>query len=295
MSTAVRNTFIAAVGLVALIALPTVAAAQATRPTTRPFWQSLTQLRVERRTYDFKEAGDAGKAMEYALFVPSTYDKSKKTPLVVALHGLGSSPQGIIRYPGLTDQAEKYGYIVVAPMGFNSRGWYGAKALGRPRQGDPENLAELSEKDVTNVLDLVRKEFTVDPDRVYLLGHSMGGGGTWHLAIKYPDVWAALAPIAPATVRPAADVEKIKHLPVILVQGDNDQLVKVDRVRPWAEQMKKLGMTHEYIEVAGGDHVTVAFTTLPKIFAFFDQHRRGEKKDGEANPPNPATPDASKP
>jgi poly(3-hydroxybutyrate) depolymerase len=190
------------------------------------------------------------------------------------LHGLYSNPQQIIRYPGLTDLAEKYGYLVVAPMGYNTRGWYGARALVRGREDDPKNLAELSEQDVMNVLALVRREYTVDPDRIYLTGHSMGGGGTWHLAVKYPDLWAALAPIAPAPVVPATSAEKIKHLPVILVQGDNDPLVRVEWVRPWAEQMKKLGMTHEYIEVAGGDHITVAFTNLPRIFAFFEKHRR---------------------
>src|SRR5947209_13295181 len=67
-----------------------------------------TQSRIEKKTYEFK---DAGKQMEYALFVPSTYDKQKKTPLLVALHGLGGNPQNIMRYPGLTDLAEKYGYI----------------------------------------------------------------------------------------------------------------------------------------------------------------------------------------
>lgn len=45
---------------------------------------------------------------------------------------------------------------------------------------DPKNLSELSEKDVLNVLEVVKKNYTVDPDRVYLLGHSMGGGGVWH-------------------------------------------------------------------------------------------------------------------
>src|SRR2546425_390575 len=76
-----------------------------------------TQARIEKRTYDFK---DAGKEMEYALFVPTTYDRAKarKSPLIVALHGLGSNPQQIMRYRGLTDLAEKYGYIVVAPMGY---------------------------------------------------------------------------------------------------------------------------------------------------------------------------------
>ena len=76
--------------------------------------------RIERRTYEFKEAG---KEMEYALFVPSGYDKAKKYALIVALHGLGINPQQIIRSRGLVEQAEKYGYIVVAPMGYNTSGW----------------------------------------------------------------------------------------------------------------------------------------------------------------------------
>ncbi len=232
-----------------------------------------TTARIQKRTYDFKEAG---KEMEYALFVPSNYQKGKKTPLVVALHGLGSNPQQILRYPGLTDQAEKYGFIAVAPMGYNSAGWYGVKGQKGPKM-NPENLGELSEKDVMNVLDLVRKEFTIDEQRIYLMGHSMGGGGAWHLALKHPDIWAALAPIAPAIFRPAADVAKIKHIPVILIQGDQDKLVPVASPRRWAEEMKKLGMDYEYIEVAGGGHVDVAFQNIPNIFAFFDKHKKKDK------------------
>src|SRR5262249_57475226 len=91
---------------------------------------------IEKKAYDFKEAG---KEMEYALFVPSKYDKEKKTPLIVALHGLGGNPQQMIRSQGLTDLAEQYGYIVVAPMGYNSGGWYGAQGpaggFGGARRG----------------------------------------------------------------------------------------------------------------------------------------------------------------
>jgi poly(3-hydroxybutyrate) depolymerase len=240
-----------------------------------------TQSRIQKRTYDFKEAG---KEMEYALFVPSAYDKDRKAPLMVALHGLGSTPQQIMRYRGLTDLAEKYGYVVVAPMGYHSRGWYGSRP---PKgKGEPANLAELSEKDVMNVLALARKEFAIDEDRIYLMGHSMGGGGTWHLGLKYPDIWAGLAPIAPAIFRKAEDVAKIKHIAVILIQGDQDKLVPVAGARRWAEQMKKLGMTHEYVEVAGGGHVDVAFQNMPRIFEFFNKQRRKapEKKAADKNP-----------
>jgi poly(3-hydroxybutyrate) depolymerase len=230
-----------------------------------------TQARIQKKTYDFK---DAGKEMEYALFVPRTYDKAKKTPLVIALHGLTSNPQQIMRYPGLTDLAEKYGYIVAAPMGYNSFGWYGIKIpLGKP---NPENLQELSEKDVMNVLDLVRKDFNTDPDRTYLMGHSMGGGGTYHLGIKYPDQWAALAPIAPALFESIGELEKVRNVPVILLQGDADALCPVSRARQWAAEMKKLEMDYRYVEIAGGDHLSVAFKNLPEVFAFFDMHKRGE-------------------
>jgi poly(3-hydroxybutyrate) depolymerase len=237
-----------------------------------------SQSRILKKTYFFQEAN---KEMEYGLFVPSAYTKDKKWPLMLALHGLGSNPQQILRYRGLTDLAEKHGYIVAAPMGYNQRGWYGIRVPNR--KVEPENLPELSEKDVMNVLGIVRKEYAIDSDRIYLMGHSMGGGGTFHLGIKYPDLWAGIAPIAPAVFRPASDVERIKHIPVIMIQGDDDRLVPVTSVRQWADQMKKLGMTYEYIEVPGGDHVRVAFQNMPKIFDFFDKHKRGPREQNAEN------------
>ena len=59
----------------------------------------------------------------------------------------------------------------------------GRSPAGGPGGGAdvPANLGELSEKDVMNVLALVRKEYSIDDKRIYLIGHSMGGGGTWHL------------------------------------------------------------------------------------------------------------------
>jgi poly(3-hydroxybutyrate) depolymerase len=228
--------------------------------------------KVEKKTYEFKEAK---KDMEYALFVPSGYDKAKKSPLIIALHGLGGNPQQFMRSRGLTSEAEKRGYIVAAPMGYNSRGWYGVKTRIGTKGDDPQNLAELSEKDVMNVLGIVKKDYNIDPNRVYLMGHSMGGGGTVHLGLKYADEWAALAPIAPAifTHQPK-ELEKIKNTPIILIQGAKDPLVKVERVRPWADQMKKLEMTHDYVEIADGDHGNVVGQGMPKIFAFFDKHKR---------------------
>ncbi len=80
-------------------------------------------------------------------------------------------PMGLMRF--LTEAADKNGYIVAAPTGYNLQGWYGANGPSSPSTS-PENLGELSEKDVMNVLDLMRKEFNIDDHRIYLLGQSMG-------------------------------------------------------------------------------------------------------------------------
>ena len=66
-----------------------------------------------------------------------------------------------------------------------------------PRSPITAKVRELSEKDVMNVLKMIRKEFNVDERRTYLMGHSMGGAGTFYLASKYPQIWAAVAAIAP--------------------------------------------------------------------------------------------------
>lgn len=265
------------VGTVLLVlSLATLVSAQETGPKATG---GLRRSRIQKRTYDFKEAD---KEMEYSLFVPSTYTKEKKTPLLVALHGMGGTPQQILRSRGLTDLAEKDGYIVVAPMGYNSRGWYGVRGgggFGR-RNDDPPNLRELSEKDVMNVLNLVRKEFSIDEKRIYLLGHSMGGAGVWHLGMKYPDLWAGLAPIAPAVFGRPNGLDKIKHIPVIVVQGDKDTMVPVERTRRWVEKLKELNLKHEYLEIAGGGHGDVISKGMPKIFAFFEKQSKKEDKGG---------------
>ena len=231
---------------------------------------TLTLGKIMDRTYDFKEAKQE---TPYSLYVPKTYDNSKKYPLIVALHGLGSTAKQMIRYPGFTKLAEEHGYVIVAPMGYNRRGWYGQFGQ-KNKRWSPENLGELSEKDVMNVLEITKQELSIDPKRIYLMGHSMGGGGTWHIAMKYPKIWAGLGPIAPAIFRSPDGLSKIKNIPVVLVQGDKDRLVPVRTARKWAEKMKDLKMTYEYLEVKGGDHIRPAIQKLPDVIAFFNKHKK---------------------
>lgn len=240
---------------------------------------------VLKQTYNFAAANKP--EHEYALYVPSGYQPSKPAPLMILLHGLTSNPQQVIRYEGIAEQAEKYGMIVAAPFGYNEGGWYGSlgqgkdfgsETLNRYSQGAPDNLGELSEQDVFNVLEIVRKQFNVDNKRIYLAGHSMGGGGTFYLGMKYADLWAGLAPMAPAVFdRDPAQLAQITSMPIIVVQGDNDRLVPVEGTRRWINKMQELGMTHQYIEIAGGDHtrsISRNADMMAEVFAFLQQHKR---------------------
>lgn len=106
----------------------------------------------------------------------------------------------------------------------------------------------------------------------------MGGAGTYHLASKYPDLWAGLGVVAPAPHTDsdaAGTLLAIRDVPIIVIQGTEDGLVR--RTRAWVAQMKNLGMQHVYIEVEGGDHSLVISQTeenMRKIVGFFTITRK---------------------
>jgi predicted peptidase len=235
--------------------------------------------RVQGHSYVFQETGEE---VPYALFVPADYDSAREWPLIVALHGLGRPYDWMMGYEGFIDFAERDGYIVVAPLGYHRRAWYGSRGYGIPRgaagnedEGSlPENLGELSEQDVMNVLEIAKERFSIDESRVYLWGHSMGGAGTYHLAARYPEIWAGLAVAAPAPLRGNIDqLASFREVPVLVLHGDEDATVPVEQSRTWVARMRELGMQHVYIEVPGGDHslfVRENSETLSKVFAFFN-------------------------
>lgn len=243
--------------------------------------------RVQQKKYHF---ADTNEDLPYAVYVSSKVTRDKKAPLIIALHGLGGDENSLMRNNTI-DLAEEGGYILVGPIGYNPRGWYGTP-VGQPRNGaakagapkaqpnnDPPNLRELSEKDVMNVLEIIRKDFNVDDRRIYIMGHSMGGAGALYLGTKYASNWAAIAAIAPAAfvMQPNAEpmLSPVKGtMPIIITQGDADTAVPVANTRVWADVMKSLKMDSKYVEMPGEDHGTIINKGMPDIFAFFKEHTK---------------------
>jgi predicted esterase len=235
-----------------------------------------SQQRIRECTYRLAEANAD---MPYTLFVPSTYDPQKPAPLVVDLHGLNITPLQQILFDGTTDFAERYGFIVLAPMGFNLSSWWGSRA-GTPVAtaavkpgGDVHySTTELAELDTMAVLKLIREQYAIDNDRIYLTGHSMGGAGTYYLGGKYNDIWAGLAPISGAGGIADGSAERYKSLPTLIMHGAEDSIVPAANSRRAVAALQAVGAPHIYLEFPDKDHefwIRRGAAQMQKVFLFF--------------------------
>jgi poly(3-hydroxybutyrate) depolymerase len=234
-----------------------------------------SQRRILECTYRLAEANAD---MPFTLFVPTTYEPKKPAPLVVNLHGYDITPLQQMLY-GTTDFAERYGFIVVAPMGYSVTGGWGMR-LGPPPGtpavnpgGGAYSVGQLSEIDAMSVLKLIREKYAIDSDRIFLTGHSMGGGGTYYLGAKYKDIWTGFAPIAGLGGIPdAAAAEPYKSMPMLIMHGEKDSLLPVGISRRTVWSLQAVGAQHIYREFPGQDHefwIRRGAEHMEKIFLFF--------------------------
>jgi predicted esterase len=227
-----------------------------------------------KRHYFFEQAGEI---MPYRINVPAGYDGSRAFPLIVLLHGNGGTEDTMMDAMGglFPKETEKRGYIGVTPMGYRRSGGYGrARAREVVFSAERQQIARLSAIDVINVIDQVRAEYRIDDDRIYLMGVSMGGGGTWTLGAMHPEMWAAISPISAGVIPDEIDWERITDLPVLVCHGDQDATVPVEFSRQMVARMKALGMTYEHLELADAGH-RIFPRPLAAALDFFDHHARG--------------------
>lgn len=215
----------------------------------------------------------ANEIMPYRVYVPTAYTGAKPTPLVIALHGLGGTEDGFFdNYQKLAPElAEEHGFLMAGVLGYRSDGFYGSPMMGA---GDvaSKRRSEYSEKDVMEVLRLMKANYKVDESRIYLLGHSMGAIGAWYLGAAHPEIWAAIVPFSGAGS--VATVEKMKAIPQFVVHGDADNTVNVSGSRTMVAAMKKAGVDVTYLEIIGGSHTDVVVPNLPLVFEFMASQKK---------------------
>lgn len=161
------------------------------------------------------------------LAVPTDYRHGTETPLLVALHGYGSSGAEFAEGSGLAALAEAEGALFLAPDGTidarENRFWNGSDACC--------DFADTGIDDVGYIADLVAEVaevYTVDPDRVHVVGFSNGAFLTHRIACERPDVVASVAALAGAVPTDSSACDPAEPVSVLLVHGDDDRVIDYD-------------------------------------------------------------------
>ncbi|MBL8843525.1 MAG: hypothetical protein JNL90_18540 [Planctomycetes bacterium] len=211
-----------------------------------------------------------GELVPWLLFVPERDDATSDAapaapapapPLLVALHGLGVREESWLRYGGgaLEREARARGCVVALPSGWRADSFY----------------VGPGEEAVLAVIDAACARVAIDPDRIALIGHSMGGFGALRIAGRNAARFAAVASIAGAG-RPSW-LDGFAELPTLLVHGDADEVVPVALSRNLARIAKVRGLPWRYWELAGARHVEVVAQALPEVLDFCLAARRAAR------------------
>jgi len=187
----------------------------------------------------------------YSLYVPMSYKEESAIPLFVTLHGSGVDEQESLLYMSRVlnqywSEGKTVPMIVMSPKARGLSDWY----LGK------------SGKEVMKCIQHVQSLYHIDKKRIVLDGFSMGGYGAWRLGISHPQIFQAVI-IRSGAIHPPAHLEgenvidlldKSVKIPFLIVHGDKDNAVSVEKVRKTVEKLEKLGIPHKYIEVKDGSH-----------------------------------------
>lgn len=179
------------------------------------------------RQYKLQKQIELKIELQYLLYLPPDYDTSdKKYPLVLFLHGAGERGNEIELVkrhgpPKLVEERKEFPFILVAPQCPEGARW---------------NYQTLS---LITLLDEIESNYRVDKNRIFVTGLSMGGQGTWTLALTQPNRFAAIAPVCGWT--DSWEVCKISHLPIWVFHGAKDNVVPVTESEQMVDALKQCG------------------------------------------------------
>jgi predicted peptidase len=201
---------------------------------------------------------------EYLLYLPEEYGrKEQKWPLMLFLHGAGERGDNLDLVkkhgpPKLVEQGKHFPFIIVSPQCPTGVWW-------------PEKTDTL-----ITLLDEIESKYAVDTSRVYLTGLSMGGFGTWTLACRYPERFAAIAPICGGGLWFLAD--RLKEVPVWAFHGAKDPVVPLGLSESMVDAVKRAGGDAKLTVYPEAQHDSWTATyDNPKLYEWFLSHRSRDK------------------
>lgn len=225
---------------------------------------------------------DRFEGMPYRFLMPADYDPGKKYPLILSLHGaagVGDDNLSSLRdwNAVFVDQAwrKKYPCFVVVPQSssswettgdeipeLNDKRIAGYSQFWQEQINQRRDRLELRTTDpngkgslsiAIELVEKLAKEYSVDTDRIYVLGHSMGGFGSWNAIWARPDLFAAAIPSA-GGLMPWKDWSRFAKVPVWTFHGAADPVVPVQFTREIFAKMKELKSNMKFTELKGVPH-----------------------------------------
>ena len=207
-------------------------------------------------SYEMFEGTDA--TLPYRLYVPFNYDPQKTYPILLNLHGAGLRGNDNERPLGFIDEAMKNPNlnadecIIFFPQCPADEKWVDTSwSLG---SYSLDNTPESNEmKAVMELLGLLRQRYSVDEKRIYVMGFSMGGFGTWNALMNHPDVFAAGVAMCGAGDPTKAEI--LKDIPIWAIHGALDLSVPVQGSRDMAAALEAVNAPDfHYTEIPTAEH-----------------------------------------
>lgn len=207
----------------------------------------------EEGVFEYEKTG-----LLYRYYIPSDYSSDQKYPIFVNLHGAGirgsdnKRPLAFVKQLFQNDAYNLDECIVLVPQCPENEKW-----VDIVWKDGSYNLADVPESNefeaLVALIESLKKEYSVDENRIYAAGFSMGGYGTWNLLINHPDLFCAGVPMCGAGAPDAAD--RLLNTPVWAVHGAKDPTVPVSGSREMVEAIQKLGGTKvHYTELPDHEH-----------------------------------------
>ena len=200
-----------------------------------------------------------GTIQPYRMYIPEGKTAGNPLPLAVVLHGKGVDQNAWFEFTPVKEYAQQFGYAVAAPLGRGDYFYRGA-----------------AEQDVLDVIEDVKKKIPIDPDRIYLMGHSMGGWGCWWIGLRQPDLFATICPMSGFALTEL--LFNATHLDPFIIHDTDDPIVPVEQSRWPAQKLSEYGISFRYREESGYGHKSKMISdNFPRLFEWMNAHRRDPK------------------
>jgi predicted peptidase len=221
--------------------------------------------------------------LRYRLLYPLHYNKHKRYPLVLFLHGAGQRGTdnevpltGVPKALTDTSGRERYPCFIFVPQCPKNDVW--VKFPHFPKDIQTTELPTRSARAVLAALDSLIWQLPVDRTRVYITGYSMGGEGAFDLLTRRPHLFAAAIPVS--SVADTAKANLIYQTPVWAFHGDQDEVNDVNYSRLMIDALKKYKGSPIYTEYPGLKHnIREKAYNEPGLFEWlFKQRRQADKR-----------------